>query len=97
VTALTGYFQDRLQAQATLVYDFRSISGGVLPQVAYRINQDFSITFGAALWFGRDQYFNDFLNPIAPNVSPNYHSASPQLISHIRDRDELFLKVRVTY
>ena len=90
VTALTGYFQNRLNAQATVVYDFRSISGGVLPQVNYRFNQDFTVTVGAAIWFGRDQMFNDLINPIGPSVNPNYETASAQFISHIRDRDERF-------
>ncbi len=97
ITALTGYFQDRLNAQGTLVYDFKSNSGGVLPQVNYRINQDFSVTFGAAVWFGRDQLTEANVNPIAPNVSPDYSATTIQSIHNISNRDELFMRIRYTF
>ena len=42
----TGYFQDRLLPSVTFVYDVQSVSGASLPQITYRYNEAFSITFG---------------------------------------------------
>ncbi|MEN8183960.1 MAG: DUF1302 family protein, partial [Myxococcota bacterium] len=45
-TVTTGYFQDRMLPGVTFVYDLRSNSGAVLPQVSYRFTENFSTTFG---------------------------------------------------
>jgi hypothetical protein len=52
-TVSTGYFQDRLLPSVTFVYDFRSNSGAVLPEVTYRFTENFSASFGLAGFFGR--------------------------------------------
>jgi hypothetical protein len=101
LTAQTGYFQDRLLATMTLVYDFMSVSGAGLPQVSYRFNQDFSVTLGLAVWFGRQQLVDMPTNPIG-GVSSRfgdnaYKDAQSNGISPIRDRDEIFLRLRYTF
>ena len=55
VTANTGYFEDRLQAAITLVYDFGSNSAAGIPQVTYRYSSNFSATVGVAFFGGREE------------------------------------------
>ena len=45
-TVTTGYFQDRLLPGVTFVYDFGSVSGGILPELTYRFTENFSATVG---------------------------------------------------
>ncbi|MBW2421990.1 MAG: hypothetical protein JRH19_25875, partial [Deltaproteobacteria bacterium] len=101
LTAQTGYFQDRLLATMTLVYDVMSVSGAGLPQVSYRFNQDFSVTLGLAVWFGRDQLVDMPNNPIGGAASRwgdnAYKDRQSNGISPVRDRDEVFLRLRYTF
>ena len=97
----TGYFQDRLNPQLIFVYDFRSVSGGALPQVNYRFSENFSITVGVSLFWGEDRLVPMGINPIAPagprgGANPYTVGIQPGL-SIVRDRDEAFLILRYTF
>ncbi len=95
----TGYYQDRLLPSLVLVYDVRSASGGVLPLITYRFNQDFSVTVGAPFFFGRPETSDIPLHQLALDNNGgdfrrrrNYAGLSP-----IAERDEVFLILRYTF
>ncbi|HVP27881.1 MAG TPA: DUF1302 family protein [Myxococcota bacterium] len=99
----TGYFQDRLLPAVTFVYDVKSNSGAALPQIEYRFTQSFSTTVGVSTFMGRFQNRKMYLEPAsllnqAQFSSPGpYHTVTEQGIAPIRQRDEVFLRVRYTF
>jgi len=101
LTVQTGYWQDRLLPSLTFVYDVQSVSGAVLTQVEYRVNARFTIGVGANAFFGRQQLVDMPLNPVAPGqnrTGPDaYQDAVENGLSPIRDRDEVFVRARVTF
>ena len=103
LTILTGYYQDRLNPQITGVYDFMSRSGGLLTQFEYRVSAAFSVAVGLNYFFGRTQLRDAPINGIAPgqnyafNASNRYQEPTDQLLSVIRDRDELFFRLRYSF
>jgi hypothetical protein len=100
LTINTGYFEDRLQPALTLVYDFSSNSGAVIPQVTYRYSSDFSAVIGLAVFTGREEPRVMALQPtvLAPRVGRHaYKDFVENGLSAVRDRDELFLRIRYTF
>ncbi len=100
LTATTGYFQDRLLPSATVVYDVQSGSGAFLPQLQYRFTENFSATFGIALFAGRAQPKDMALVPIATRNRTGryaYNDFAENGLSVVRDRDEAFLRLRYTF
>ncbi|MEE3328303.1 MAG: DUF1302 family protein [Myxococcota bacterium] len=97
----TGFFQDRLNPQLVFVYDFRSNSGGALPQVNYRFSENFSITVGAALFAGESRYVTMPVNGLGPaglQGGPHaYQDSTLPGLSIVRDRDEVFMVLRYTF
>jgi hypothetical protein len=96
----TGYFQDRLLPAVTFVYDFRSNSGAVLPSVGYRFTENFSATFGLAIFSGRTERRTAPLTPISlgNRVGRGAYSAHVDRgLSVIRERDEIFLRVKYAF
>ena len=97
----TGYFQDRLLPTFITVYDFNSQSGGVLPSMTYRFTDVFSIDWGFLLFFGKTQLKPMDINPIGPPVNragPNaYMQPVDNLLSLVRARDEVYLRLRYTF
>ncbi|MDJ0787217.1 MAG: hypothetical protein QNK05_10460 [Myxococcota bacterium] len=100
LTGQTGYFQDRLLAGSTFVYDKRSNSGAILPSVTYRFNERFSATVGIALFFGRFEQTPMSVNPIASRnrTGPGaYQDSVERGLSVVRHRDEAYLRIRYTF
>lgn len=101
--ATTGYYQDRLLPTVVFVYDIQSVSGAVLPQITYRYNESFSVTFGAGIFMGRENLNDMPINPIGGGSSRiwsqenAYKDGGFPGLSPIKDRDEVFLKVRYTF
>jgi hypothetical protein len=100
LTVTTGYFQDHLMPSLTAVWDFRSGSGALLPQLTYRFTSNFSATFGMALFAGRFQAKRAALNPVASLNRAGRHAYRDFVengLAVIRDRDEAFLLVRYAF
>ena len=96
----TGYFDDRLEPNLTLVYDFNSNSGAAIPQVSYHFTADFSATFGIALFNGRAEPRVMALYPTALGPRAGRHAYRDFVengLSAVRDRDEAFLRLRYTF
>jgi hypothetical protein len=99
-TVATGYFQDRLLPGVTFVYDVRSNSGAALPSVTYRFTENFSASVGLAGFFGRFQRKNPplwsagLVNRVGRGA---YNSFVENGLSPIRERDELYLRIRYTF
>ena len=97
----TGYLQDRLLPVMTFVYDFPSNSGALLPEIQYRFTENFSATFGMAFFWGRFQAKTPALNTVGdPPFRTGHHAGSDFVengLSAVRDRDEIFLRVRHTF
>ena len=100
-TVSTGYYQDRLLPSMVLVYDVMSASGAGLPQVTYRFNENFSATVGLGFFFGRTELTDMAVNPIGPTsnrIGPDaYKNAVETGIALVRDRDEIFFRLRYTF
>jgi hypothetical protein len=97
----TGYFQDRLLPSLTLVYFVRNNSFAVLPQVTYRFTENFQATFGLAAFAGREQEVVmpiNGLGPVQERFGRNaYKSFVEPGLALVRERDELFLRIRYTF
>jgi hypothetical protein len=97
----TGYFQDRVLPQFVTVYDFNSRSGGVLPTMQYRFTESFSATVGMLYFFGRTQMkdmpVNEFGPPANRTGEKAYQTGVDNILSLIRKRDEVFLRLRWTF
>ena len=100
-TVFTGYFQDRLNPSLTFVHDFQSGSGGLLPSINYRFNENFSATVGLAFFYGREQRADIATNGIGPASNEQgdwaYQTGAQNGISIVRDRDEAYLRIRYTF
>ena len=99
-TVATGYFQDRLLPSFTFVYDFSSQSGSGLASVTYRMTQNFSATVGVAGFFGHYQtktpplYTIGLENRVGRGA---YQAFVENGLSPIRERDELYLRIRYAF
>jgi hypothetical protein len=100
-TVATGYYQDRMIPQLTLVHDFSSQSGGVLPALTWRFSESYQITVGANLFYGRVEQTQAALVPrggLAGGAGKGaYHSYVEEGLSVLRDRDEIYLRLRMTF
>jgi hypothetical protein len=97
----TGYFQDRVNPQFVTVYDFNSKSGGLLPSLQYRFTESFSVTVGMLWFFGRtelkDMPVQEF-GPPSNRVGADVDKVGvDNILSLIRKRDEVFLRLRWTF
>ena len=97
----TGYFQDRLLPSIVVVYFVRNNSFAVLPEVSYRFSENFSATFGIAAFAGRDQLRRAPINDLAivtDSFGRNAYRTSVQNgLAVIRERDEIFLRIKYTF
>jgi hypothetical protein len=96
----TGYFDDRLLPGMSLVYDFGSNSGAWLPQLQYRYSANFSVTLGLAVFSGREEARPMAISPTSLSNRTGRHAYkdfAENGLSAVRDRDEVFLKVRYTF
>jgi len=97
----TGYYHDRLLPGLTIVYDFNSTSGAVLPELTYRFTEAFSATLSLNYFFGRFQGVNP---PIATINDPPFRVGRginrdyvENGLAPIRDRDEIGVRIRYTF
>jgi len=96
----TGYFQDRLLSSLTLVYFVNNNSFAVLPQVTYRYTENFSVSFGVAGFAGREKNKRMAINPILASNGFGRHANSAFVengLSVIRERDEIYMRLRYTF
>ena len=97
----TGYFQDRLLPSLTMVYFVRNSSAAVLPQITYRFTENFAASFGLALFSGREVPRTMPVNGLAPTSERfgrnAYDSYFEPGLSLVRERDEIFLRLRYTF
>lgn len=98
-TINTGYFQDRLISQLTLVHDFRWMTGGVIFDLTWRFSSNFSATFGLASFYGGPALTDDPIYP--PQIINNggCHCSRTEYggLSVLQDRDEVSLVLRYTF
>ncbi len=101
LTVFTGYFQDRLNPSITFVHDIQSASGGVLPSISYRFTENFQATVGMAMFYGRVQRADIPTNGIGPPSNEQgdwaYQGGAENGLSIVRDRDEVYLRLRYTF
>jgi hypothetical protein len=99
-TIQTGFFRDRFLPHMTFVYDFRSASGAWLPSFQYRYTENLSVTFGLALFSGGTQSRQRAIAPTSLQNRAAAHRDSDFVengLSVVRERDEVFLKIRYTF
>ncbi|HUW17265.1 MAG TPA: hypothetical protein VMW94_09330, partial [Actinomycetes bacterium] len=97
----TGYYQDRVLPQFVTVYDFRSGSGGLLPSLQYRFTEAFSVTIGMNYFWGRTELVDMPIQEFGPAANRGgnsmYFNGQDNLLSLIRKRDEVYLRLRWTF
>ncbi len=85
----------------TLVHDFNSVSGAVITGLTYRYTTHFSIGVGVAAFYGRIQTKRAALTGLAGASGGagkgRNRSYVQNGLSSVRDRDELFLRLRYTF
>jgi len=100
-TVNTGFFQDRLLPQITFVYDFGSNSGAVLHAITYRYTENFSASVGVNIFAGRFEKKPRAISPLGtPGFSTGKHKDSTFVengLAAVRDRDEIFMRIRYTF
>jgi hypothetical protein len=100
-TILAGYFQDRLLPNVTFVYDVRSKSASVLPQIQYRYTEAFSIIVGAQFFSGRPQMKPIPVNGLGPASNQQgryaYQAANDVGLSILRKTDNLYVRLRYSF
>jgi hypothetical protein len=102
LSAFTGYYQDRLLPAFTVVYDWNSRSGGVLYSLSYRVSEHLLMQVGMNAFFGGFQRREASLVPFGAAGNGGggrgaQHSWTEQGLSILRDRDELFFRIRYTF
>ena len=101
LTVNTGYFRDRMQPAVTFIYDQQSNSGGILPKLTYRFTSNFSVTLGTNWFWGRFEMRDNYVNPISSVdnqvASDAYHQGVENALAQVRDRDEVYLRLRYTW
>jgi hypothetical protein len=100
LTINTGYLDDRLQPALTLVYDFGSSSAAVIPQITYRFTSDWSLAIGMAIFEGREEPRVMAFEPTFLGNRVGRHAYKDFVengLSAVRDRDEIFLRMRYTF
>jgi len=102
VGAFTGYHQDRLVPGMQVVYDFPSHSGALLWSMGWRVTQSFLIQIGLNTFWGEVDRREAAL--VAPGTAGQggrgdnaYRSYVENGLSSVRDRDELFVRLRYTF
>jgi hypothetical protein len=97
----TGYWQDRVLPSLLWAHDWNSISGALIPSMTYRITQSFSVQVGLAMFYGRVQTKTPALVPFAaPSAGAGRGSQQSYVengLSSVRDRDEVFMRMRYTF
>jgi hypothetical protein len=72
----------------------------VLPSVAYRFTENFSATVGLAVFSGKTESRTPAITPVSLGNRVGkgaYSSHVDRGLSLIRERDEVFLRVRYTF
>ena len=97
-TIQTGYFQDRLQPALTFVYDVDSSSGGIIFETAFRFTSNFSFTLGMNGFYGQPQSWSRY-NALGAVGESNQTWTTEKFegLNPIRERDELFARLRYTF
>jgi len=97
----TGYWQDRLNPSLTVVYDFQSVSGAGIPELTYLYSSNFSISIGMAMFFGRPEAKDPPILNIGDDPNRVGRHAEDVFVENglsvIRQRDEVYLRVRYTF
>jgi hypothetical protein len=100
-TVQTGYFQDRLLPGVTFVYDINSNSGAALPSITYRFTESFSATVGMNFFWGRWEFEDQPIAPLGTLGSEvgkhAYQDGVENGLAVVRERDEIFLRIRYTF
>ncbi len=96
-------YQDRLIPGMQVVYDVNSESGAFLWSLGYRITQNFLLQIGLNAFWGHIQDIQSPVQPIGTTgigVGRGEGSQRAYIengLSTVRDRDEIFLRLRWTF
>ncbi|MFP6604992.1 MAG: hypothetical protein VCC19_00310, partial [Myxococcota bacterium] len=101
----TGFFQDRLGPSAVVLYNIPTQSGAFLPSISYRFSDRFSAAVGMAFFFGKPDWVDEPLVNLAPASNRDRNDADHLykvrrdggIGALVRDRDEIWARVRYTF
>jgi len=97
-TIQTGYFQDRLQPSLTFVYDVATASGGIAFETSFRFTANFALTMGINGFYGQPQSWSQYLALGAlGESSQRWTTEKFDRLNAIRERDEVFARLRYTF
>lgn len=87
--------------QFTWVHDLPTTSGAVLPSMTWRFSESYSVAIGANVFYGGSQSKQAALVPrggLAGGAGKGaYHTTIEEGLSTLRDRDEVWLRLRFTF
>jgi hypothetical protein len=85
----------------TLVYDFNSGSGALLPSITYRFTENLSAAIGVNVFWGHQQLRDAPINEIRPGLNRvgrnAYQDAVENGLTALRERDEMNFTLRYTF
>jgi len=97
----TGYHQDRLLPSFLVAHDFPSDSGALITSLTYRYTENFSATVGLAAFYGRvqtkDAPLTGLTGPPGGAGAGSQRSYVENGLTSVRNRDEVFLRIRYTF
>jgi hypothetical protein len=103
-TVGTAYFQDRLSPNITSVYDVQTQSGAILTGISYRFTQNFSAAVGMAFFYGKPDFVDEPIAGFGPagnrsqaDADHLYKSGREGGLAIVRDRDEMWARIRYTF
>ena len=104
LSVFTGYFQDRLSPGITGVWDISTQSGALITSVSYRFTQNFSAAIGMLFLYGKPDFVDEPLEGLAPagnrsraDADHLYKSGREGGLAIVRDRDEIWARIRYTF
>jgi hypothetical protein len=100
----TAYFQDRLAPSVVTVYDVNSQAGALLTGISYRFTVNFSAAVGMSFFYGKPDFVDERLVGLSTPANRNWHdeahlykSGREGGLAVLRDRDELWARLRYTF
>jgi hypothetical protein len=97
-TVFTGYFQDRLNPRATLIWESGVNGGGALLGVGYRFSGNFSASVGFNTFWGDPPTVQRSYFPESGGYSDNnLYTAGDRALTAITNREEFTVNLRYAW
>jgi hypothetical protein len=100
LTFFTGFWQDRLLTNVTVIHELESNSGGIIAGFNYRMTENFTVGVGLTTFHGEPRSMRSPRVPVSlsSTLGNDYESRSRYNgLSVVSDREELYMTLRYTF